>query len=111
MKEECAQAQLEEKKASICELQDRMEEAKRKHIGEIEEAEEKEAELKHTLDTYRRHVEELEQSLSDNNLSYAANISVLEEDMFQVRILVSKGGVKKMVCRIHPFVLSNIFSI
>ena len=35
-------AQIEEKKASICELQDRMEEAKRKHIGEIEEAEEKE---------------------------------------------------------------------
>ena len=95
LKEECAQAQIEEKKASICELQDRMEEAKRKHIGEIEEAEEKEAELKYTLDTYRRQVEELEQSLGDNNLSYAANISVLEEELMEFKLKMVKMETTK----------------
>ena len=106
VKEECSQALIEAKEARICELQDRIEEAKMKHIGEIEDAERKETELKVTLDTYRKQVKEVEQSHRDSNQSYAANISALEQELMEFKLMIvnletTKNEVNEKLCQME----------
>ena len=95
LKEEYSQAQIKEKEARICELQDRMEETKSKHIGEIEDAGEKEAEVKIMLDTCKQRIKELEQSLGDSNHTYAANISGLEAELTAFKLKIVKLETSK----------------
>merc|ERR1719239_202872 len=95
LKEEYSQAQIKEKETRICELQDRMEEMKSKHIGEREDAGKKEAGLKIMLDTCKQQIKELEQSLGDSNHTYAANISGLEAELTAFKLKIVKLETSK----------------
>jgi len=95
LEEERSQAQIKEKETRICELQDRMEEMKSKHIGEREDAGKKEAGLKIMLDTCKQQIKELEQSLGDSNHTYAATISGLEAELTAFKLKIVKLETSK----------------
>merc|ERR1719150_1758727 len=81
LKEEEFQARMEEKDRMTSEMRGKHEELKKRFTEDIKVAENTEAELKDIVVDMNKRIEELEQSLEDQDHTYKANIAELEQSL------------------------------